>query len=71
MMICDEMVAEVVTFKGHKILALKWTEDEQKAFQFGVQKGQLILKELEAIKKFVKDSEEMEKMNKSWENFNG
>lgn len=70
-MICDEMVAEVITFKGHRILALKWTEDEQKAFQFGLKKAELILQEIESIKKFVKDGKELNKMNESWKNFEG
>ena len=65
------MVAEIVVFKGHKILALKWNEDDQKAFQFGVKKGELILQEIEAIKKFVKDGKELKEMSESWKNFKG
>jgi len=65
------MVAEIQDFRGYKILALKWNKDDQSAFQFGLKKAELILQELESIKKFVAEGKELNKMAESWKDFEG
>lgn len=65
------MVCETDTFKGNPILCLREFEDDTRRFQFGIKKAQLIVQHIDDIKKFIKEGEEMVKMNKSWKDFKG
>lgn len=40
-------------FKGNPMLVIKASEEDQYPFQFGVKKAQLILENIEEIKKFA------------------
>ena len=46
-------------YKGKQILILKRTEEDKYPFSFGVGKAKLILDNLEEIKKFVTENEEV------------
>ncbi|MCK5300883.1 MAG: hypothetical protein KAJ21_03190 [Thermoplasmatales archaeon] len=52
------MVAERSEYKGNAMLELKWDENDNYPFRFGIRKAQLILQEVEAIKQFVEDNKE-------------
>jgi hypothetical protein len=52
------MVADRSEYKGNPMIELKWDENDNYPFRFGVRKAQLILQEIEAIKKFVEDQKE-------------
>ena len=43
-------------FKGNKILTLKRNESDKYGFTFGVKKAQLILENIDVIKKFVEEN---------------
>lgn len=51
------MVAEIGEFKGHKTITLKNEVTDKFGFCFGLSKAKLIVKEYEAIKKFVEEVE--------------
>ena len=51
------MSAERSEFKGRPILVLKRSEDEKFPFSFGLAKAKMILDNLEAIKKFVAETD--------------
>ncbi|MCJ2513824.1 MAG: hypothetical protein LN408_05230 [Candidatus Thermoplasmatota archaeon] len=53
------MVAERSEYKGNAMLELKWDENDNYPFRFGIRKAQLILQEVEAIKQFVEDNKEV------------
>jgi hypothetical protein len=40
-------------FKGNPMIVIKNSEDDQYPFQFGVKKAQLVLENIDEIKKFV------------------
>lgn len=40
-------------FKGNPMIVIKYSEDDQFPFQFGVKKAKLVLENIEEIKKFV------------------
>lgn len=52
------MVVERTEFKGKPVLILKRNEEDKYPFSFGVSKAKLILENVEAIKKFVEESQE-------------
>ncbi len=49
------MVLEVEEYNGNPVIALKRDEDDNYPFRFGLRKAQLILDNIEEIKKFVKE----------------
>ena len=53
------MVAERSEYKGNAMLELKWDENDNYPFRFGIRKAQLILQEVKAIKQFVEDNKEV------------
>jgi len=52
------MVVERTEFKGKPVLILKRNEEDKYPFSFGTSKAKLILENIEAIKKFVEESQE-------------
>jgi len=52
------MVVERTEFKGKPVLILKRNEEDKYPFSFGVSKAKLILENVDAIKKFVEESQE-------------
>jgi hypothetical protein len=49
------MIVERSEYKGRPILVLKRSEDDKFPFSFGLAKAQMILENLNEIKKFVAD----------------
>lgn len=49
------MVLEVEEYNGNPVIALKHDADDNYPFRFGLRKAQLILDNIEEIKKFVKE----------------
>ena len=49
------MVVEFSEFKGHKLIVLKKAAEDKFGFSFGKGKANLILENLEEIKKFVEE----------------
>jgi hypothetical protein len=49
------MVVEVEEYNGNPVIALKRDANDNYPFRFGLRKAELILDNLEAIKKFVKE----------------
>ena len=48
------MVVEVEEYNGNPVISLKRDENDNYPFRFGLRKAQLILENIEDIKKFVK-----------------
>ncbi|MFA6423311.1 MAG: hypothetical protein WCW17_02540 [Patescibacteria group bacterium] len=46
-------IVEESEFKGNPMIVLKNSQDDKFPFQFGVKKAQLVLENIEEIKKFV------------------
>lgn len=46
-------LVEESEFKGNPMIVLKKDEEDKYPFQFGVKKAQLVLENIEEIKKFV------------------
>ena len=65
------MVAQTTTFKGHPILVLEDENNNRNRLQFGILKAELIAKHIKDIEKFIVEGKELEKMNKSWDDFKG
>ena len=53
-----KMSVQYGEFKGNKLIKLIRDEDDQYPFQFGVEKARLIVENIDAIKKFVEESNE-------------
>lgn len=51
------MSVEYETFKGHDMIVLKKSEDDEYPFKFGLAKAKLIVENFDEIKKFVKENE--------------
>lgn len=49
------MVVEYDEFKGNKLIVLKRDDADQYPFKFGKRKAQLILENLEEVKKFAEE----------------
>jgi len=49
------MVLEVEEYNGNPVIALKHDADDNYPFRFGLRKAQLILDNIDEIKKFVKE----------------
>jgi hypothetical protein len=49
------MVSKIEEYNGNPVIALKIDENDNYPFRFGLRKAQLILDNIEAIKKFVKE----------------
>ena len=43
-------------FKGNPILELRWNEDDERPFRFGVSKSRLILECIDEIEAFVEEN---------------
>jgi len=65
------MASEISDFKGHPLLVLKEFETDERGFSFGLKKAKLIISNLDAVKDFIKESEEKIERDKSWEGFEG
>ena len=50
------MPVEIGDYNGNPIITLKRSKDDKYPFRFGVGKAQLILDNIEEIKKFVKEN---------------
>jgi hypothetical protein len=50
------MSVEISDYNGNPVIILKKDENDKYPFRFGVKKAQLILDNIETIKKFVKDN---------------
>ena len=50
------MPAEFDEYNGNPLIVLKRDENDQYPFRFGVKKAQLILDNIDGIKKFVKEN---------------
>ena len=50
------MPAETDEYNGNPVIILKRDENDRYPFRFGVKKAQLVLDNVDAIKKFVKDN---------------
>ena len=50
------MPAEFDEYNGNPLIVLKRDENDQYPFRFGVKKAQLILDNIDSIKKFVKEN---------------
>jgi hypothetical protein len=50
-------IIERSEFKGRPMLVIKRSEDDKYPFSFGLAKAQLILENLEEIKKFVAENQ--------------
>jgi len=49
------MPAEIEEYNGNPVIVLKRDENDSYPFRFGLRKAQLILDNIEEIKKFVKN----------------
>ena len=49
------MTVEMEEYNGNPVIALKRDKNDSYPFKFGLRKAQLILDNIESIKKFVKD----------------
>jgi len=49
------MTVEVEEYNGNPVIAIKRDEDDNYPFRFGLRKAQLILENIDEIKKFVKE----------------
>ena len=49
-------------FKGNPMIVIKFSEEDQFPFQFGLKKAKLVLENIDAIKDFVA---------KAWQEFSG
>jgi hypothetical protein len=49
------MPAEIEDYNGNPVITLKRDKNDSYPFKFGLRKAQLILDNIEEIKKFVKD----------------
>jgi len=49
------MVVEIEEYNGNPVIALKRDKDDNYPFRFGLRKAELILDNLDEIKKFVKE----------------
>ena len=45
-------------YKGHPMLELRWHENDERPFRFGISKSKLILECLDDIKAFVDENTE-------------
>jgi len=52
------MPIEFDEYRGNKMIVLKRDENDNYPFRFGLRKAQLILENIDAIKKFVKENSE-------------
>jgi len=50
------MPVEVEDYQGNPVIILKRNENDMYPFRFGIKKAQLILDNIDEIKKFVKDN---------------
>jgi hypothetical protein len=50
------MSVEVEDYNGNPVMVLKRDENDNYPFRFGLRKAQLIIENIEEIKKFVKDN---------------
>jgi len=50
------MPVEIDNYNGNPVIILKRDENDAYPFRFGIRKAELILDNLDAIKKFVKDN---------------
>ena len=50
------MAVEIGEYNGNPVMILKRDENDKYPFRFGIGKAQLILDNIDAIKKFVKDN---------------
>jgi len=50
------MPVEVEDYNGNPVMVLKRDENDAYPFRFGLRKAQLIIENIEEIKKFVKDN---------------
>ena len=51
------MPVEIAEYKGRPVIKLMHEEDDPYPFTFGLAKAKLILENIDAIKKFVKENE--------------
>jgi hypothetical protein len=49
------MTAEIEEYNGNPVISLKRDKNDSYPFKFGLRKAQLILDNIDEIKKFVKD----------------
>lgn len=49
------MVAEIEEYNGNPVISLKRDKNDNYPFRFGLRKAQLILDNIDEIKKFVKE----------------
>jgi len=52
------MVAEIEEYNGNPVISLKRDENDNYPFRFGIRKAQLIIDNIDDIKKFVKENKE-------------
>jgi len=52
------MPIEFDEYRGNKMVILKRDENDSYPFRFGLRKAQLIIENIDAIKKFVKENAE-------------
>jgi len=52
------MPIEFDEYRGNKMIVLKRDENDNYPFRFGLRKAQLIIENIDAIKKFVKENAE-------------
>lgn len=54
------MATKIGEYKGQKTISLFNSEDEKYPFSFGLKKAELIIANLEDIKKFIEDNKKEE-----------
>lgn len=54
------MIIERSEFKGKPIMVIKRDENDKYPFSFGVAKAKMIMENLEEIKKFVRENEQVQ-----------